>query len=375
MKIIDAYALTTRGELLKIYKKILGTVLILFMFFYNFFSLPVFFIYHYLVLIFLIFFASRLVIKNNIPLYSFKKLGKEKFNQYTKEFYKYSAPLITCSLFALFIGIFDRWILQEFSGSIQQGFYQLSFSIGTVCFIFTSAMTPLFLREFSIAYKELNIEKMRRLFSTILPRLYIISAFFAVFFTLYADKITIIIGGDNFKGAKLATAIMILYPIHQTYGQLSGSVFFATENIKLYRNIGIIFMLISIPLVFFFIAPKSLYGLNMGASGLAIKMVLVQFFAVNVQLWYNCKNLNISFNRLLWHQFYSVAILSINAFVSFYLCDLIFKSFLISFLISGIVYTLLSFLTIYLFPNIISMKKEEIRLQVKRIITKLSNKA
>ena len=65
------------------------------------------------------------------------------------------------------------------------------------------------------------------------------------FLVVQADKVTYLMGGKNFQGAHLAVAIMVFYPIHQTYGQLSGPVFLATGETARFRNIGIIFMLLA----------------------------------------------------------------------------------------------------------------------------------
>ena len=83
-------------------------------------------------------------------------------------------------------------MLQKFAGSVEQGFYGFSYQIGGVCFLFTSAMTPLIIREFSIAFEKHKIQEVARLFN----------------------------------------------------GQLSGSVFIASDKTKLYRDISVFSMLV-----------------------------------------------------------------------------------------------------------------------------------
>jgi hypothetical protein len=78
---------------------------------------------------------------------------------------------------------------------------------------------------------------------------------------------------------------MTFYPIHQTYGQLSSSIFYATGQTKLYSNIGIITILAGLPVTYLLIAPADKMGLNAGATGLAIKMVLLNFISVNIQVF------------------------------------------------------------------------------------------
>jgi hypothetical protein len=79
--------------------------------------------------------------------------------------------------------------------------------------------------------------------------------------------------------------VMALFPMFQTYGQLSGSVFYATGQTALYSNIGVFFLILGLPVTYFLIAPHAALGLDTGASGLSLKMVFVQGFGVNVMLY------------------------------------------------------------------------------------------
>ena len=286
-KMVDAYGLTVPGELARIIQKILGVAIILMLFIFHKLNLTHLFYYHYLILFFLCG-AFIWVMANN--KYSMKQdwtMTLVKIKGYFKEFYLYSHPLLVYALVGLIAGILDRWLLQHYAGSVQQGFFGLSYQIGAICFLFTSAMTPLIMREFSIAFGKKDLVQMATLFRRYIPMLFSIAAYFGCFIAMQADKVIYIFGGDKYKNAFLAVTIMAFYPIYQTYGQLSGSVFYATGQTGLYRNIGIIFMLIGLPVTYFLIASREQWGLDAGATGLAIKMVSLQLIAVNVQLYFN----------------------------------------------------------------------------------------
>jgi O-antigen/teichoic acid export membrane protein len=308
-KMADAYGVTVSTEIARIIQKGLGLALILVLFFTSQLNLTRFFFYHYFILIFLALAFIWVMEKSGHSLRRSWKLSLNKIKGYTKEFYTYSHPLFVYALVGLIVGILDRWMLQKFAGSVQQGFFGLSYQIGAVCFLFTSAMTPLITREFAIAFGEKDLREMARLFRRYIPMLYAIAAYFACFIAVQADKVTFIMGGGKFQHAALAVMIMAFYPIHQTYGQLSGSVFYATGQTALYRNIGITFMLIGLPVTYFLIAPPEKFGLDAGATGLAVKMVALQFIAVNVQLYFNARLLGLRFWRYVGHQIVSVACL------------------------------------------------------------------
>jgi len=257
----------------------------------------------------------------------------------------------------------DLWLLQVFSGSVEQGFYGLSYQIGAICFLFTSAMTPLITREFSIAYAKQDLTQMAYLFKRYIPLLYGIAAFLSCFIAIHAESVAYILGGAKFHDAALAIAIMSFYPIFQTYGQLSGSVFYATGQTGLYRNIGIIFLIIGLPVTYFLIAPAKMMGLNAGSTGLAAKMVLIQVVGINVGLYFISKFLKLSLWKYLAHQIVCVGCLLLLAFVSLKAVDYLHISLniVMNFLLNGIIYSISVAGLTYFVPALFGLTRRDIR--------------
>jgi O-antigen/teichoic acid export membrane protein len=359
----DAYGLTVQSERARIYQRAIGMVIVILLYMYQFINLRNYFIYHYGMFLLLGLLFIYIIEKSSYRTKGKLSLAPGQIKAYSKEFYKYANPLLIYSLIGMLVNILDRWMLQKFGGSIQQGFFGLSYQIGAVCFLFTSAMTPLIIREFSIAYDKKDIKKMADIFRKHVPLLYSIASFFSCFVVAEAGKVVYIFGGSGYKSAAAAVVIMALYPIHQTYGQLSDSVFFATEQTRLYRNIGIILMLAGLPITYFFIAPKRYMGLDFGAMGLAIKMILIQFTAVNIRLYYNAKYLKFDFWKYFAHQIVNTLFLLAIAFGCAYAVDRFFmynKGALIQFFLSGVLYTCMVAVSIHIFPDIFGVKREHL---------------
>lgn len=359
----DAYGLTVLSEITKIIQKITGLLFIAVLFYSNKITLKSIFYYNYAIASLLIF-LFILILKRHVftPHYSWR-LPLSKVKGYFSEFYQYSHPLFTYSLIGLFVGILDRWLLQVFAGSIQQGFFSLSFQIGAICFLFSGAMTPLITREFSIAYAKKDFSQMALLFRKHIPLLYAITAFLSCFVAANADKVTLIMGGGKFKEAAVAVAIMAFYPIHQTYGQLSNAIYFATGQTKLYRNIGIIFNLASLPFAYFLIAPKEYFGINAGANGLAFKLVIINVLLVNAQLYFNARFLKLSFIWYLWHQILCLISLLALARGSAYAVTYFFGSqsnVILGILLSGFCYFILTAFFVYLCPYILGLERKNL---------------
>jgi O-antigen/teichoic acid export membrane protein len=362
----DAYGLTVATEKARIIQRALGLALILLLFILGQIHLAQFFVYHYVILFFLA----------GVFIYIFERKGyslnailvfpsRTQFIKYFKEFYLFSHPLFLVSVFALVTGIFDRWILQVAGGSLQQGFYTLSYQIGAMCFLFTGAMMPLLLREFAIAHTNNDIRQMADLFRRYFPALFSISAFFSCFIALQADKVIYIFGGNQYGGAMAAVTIMAFYPIHQTYGQLSASLFYATGQTALYRNIGMIFLILGLPLTYFLIAPVDKLGLNAGATGLAIKMVLLNVIGVNVQLYFNAKQLNLRFWRYLGYQVSSLICLLVFASLTTLGADYVLAlrtNLLTNFLVAGLWYSIMVIGLAYFLPAVFGISRDDINL-------------
>jgi O-antigen/teichoic acid export membrane protein len=362
-KMADAYGVTVSTEIASILQKAMGLVLILSLFLVNQLNLTNFFLYHYFVLIFLSVAFIWVMGRKGYSLRRSWRLSRAHIKTYTKELYHYSHPLFIYALVGMVVNILDRWMLQKFSGSVEQGFYSLSYQIGAICFLFTSAMTPLITREFAIAFGNNDLTEMARLFRRYVPLFFAITAYFACFIAMEADKVTLIMGGEKFQQAALAVTIMSFYPIYQTYGQLSGSVFFATGQTGLYRNIGIAFLLVGLPLTYFLLAPKARLGLNAGATGLAIKMIALNFIGVNVQLYFNARLLGLRLWRYVGHQFGCIAILVVIAAVAGKVVDTVWRpsEMIISFVTSGIIYTLLVAFLGLGFPMIFGLSRNDVK--------------
>jgi len=166
---------------------------------------------------------------------------------------------------------------------------------------------------------------------------------------------------------------MALYPIHQTYGQLNGSVFYATDQTKLYRNIGIGIKVFGLLLTFYLIGPRSYGGLALGANGIALSMIIVQFIGVNIQLLFNTKYLNLSFSNLFFHQCLVIGGFGILAYGSNLVLGYFVQENLFNLFYSALIYFTLVSVLVYMFPMIISLTRSELINQIKNMINIIKN--
>jgi O-antigen/teichoic acid export membrane protein len=372
----DAYGITVRAEKVKVLQKVLAVLIVVSLYISKQINLTNYFYFQYLILLFLIISFLYIMKREGHLVGQRLFIAYDKVKKYLKEFYNYSHPLVVYSFIGAFVNIFDRWLLQVFGGSVQQGFFGFSFQISALCFLFAGALTPLLMREFSISYAKEDMKEMSRLFQRYLPVLLFITAFLTCFIASQAGTIVQIMGGEKYKNSLWPVFIMAFYPIYQVHGQVCGSVFFATDETKLYCNIGIFFMLIGIPITYFFIAPKALWGLDSGATGLAAKMMLIQILGINVLLYHNAKILKFSLRKHLFNQVINIALLLIFAFLASFAANFMLSFFgntILKFFFAGLVYTAAVAAVIYFFPGIFTLRKDDINNALQIGLRKLKN--
>lgn len=284
--------------------------------------------------------------------------------RYAREFFDYSHPLFIQALLSFAMLTTERWLLQWFEGSAEQGFFALSQKVGMACFLFVSAMTPLIMRELSIAWGRSDPQAMARLIDRFAPPLYVTAAYFSCFTLTEGDVLVRIFGGAEFAAALLPVQIMALYPLHQAYGQLAGSVFHAAGRTRVLRNVAMAECVYGLGAAWILLAPPSLCGLGLGAAGLACKTVIVQIFTVNLHLWLASRFVPLHFWRNVRHQIWSLGVLLLLAFAcreATLLPDADAVTSIPRFLCSGLLYTACAAAFAAWRPELLGLSRQDAR--------------
>ena len=367
----DALGITTRGELVRVGVNIFSGMALLALFVSGLLSLPTLFLHQYATLGLMtagFIFILRRFWKENVNAESVSwRLSREQLRSYIKEFRRYSSPLFVTALFSALMLSGERWLLQFFEGSVQQGYFSLSQKLGAACFLFVTAITPLLMREMAVAHGNKDRSAIAGLLDRYAPMVYAFSAWLACFILIEAQAVVNLFGGKQFAEAMLPVQIMALYPVHQGYGQLAGAVFYAAGETRLLRNLTIATTSLGLVFAWFMLAPAKMGGLQLGATGLALKMVLVQMVAVNLLFFFGRKIAPFGFLRNLVHQVICLAVLLGLAYITRHVtlfAGLGSGSSIPRFFCSGILYVLLSIPLAFVFPFVFGLAKGEARLRV-----------
>jgi O-antigen/teichoic acid export membrane protein len=301
-KCADAIGVTIKAERIRIFNKVFFVGLLILLVTSSNFSLTKYFYYMFALYLSLLIQFYFLFVSVNENIFSNVLKVISKFPNTFLDSFKYSKHLIAILLLGSFSIVFDRWLLQFVGGDEQQGFYSFAFVITSICLIFTSAFIPLIWREITLNLSKENKRYLSETIDSSFKFLFVLSSVICIFLFVFSDLITLLAGGEQYEEAIAVVLIMSLFPIHQTYGQLSSAMFLALSQTKLYSRIAVSYILGGL-----FISPILLFnfeyfGIESAAVALALKMVIWQYFQVNTQLYFNCTHAGSSFFRLLLHQ-------------------------------------------------------------------------
>lgn len=298
---------------------------------------------------------NNLVVKEEIEL-------QDVFN----EFKVYCIPLVLYGIVDFAYSFADVWLLQRFGGAAEQGFYSVGLRFGGICLIATTSMISVFWKEIAEANELENKERLYYLYTKMSRGLCFVGAVGACFLIPFSKEILVFLFGPKYERGWLCLAVMFLYPIYQSLGQINGVFLQATGQTKLKTKIGIISMMVSIPVTYFVLAPTSnlLPGLGLGSVGLAFKMVTLATLFVNVYIYFISKLSRWKFDFLF--QFKTIGFLLIASFaVKRFLSGVshisnvsVHPLFLLT--LSIPLYILAVGLILYLFPELSGLERKQV---------------
>jgi O-antigen/teichoic acid export membrane protein len=296
--------------------------------------------------------ASSIAYKLYTPLEESEYYSRSFYsdlNSVFTQFKNYCLPFVPYVIVSFFYDFLDRWFLQNWSGSKEQGYYSIASQFSAVSLIATISLLKILWKEIAEAHHLQDSARVNYLFNKTNKILYVFGAILSCFFIPWIKEILDFFFGENYKSALIPMTIMFIYPIHQSIGQVIGTMYLALGLSKEYVIIGIIFMVISIFISYLLLAPRtSLFpGLALASSGLAIKMVLMQIISANVYIWWLSKKLKFNFNFLF--QFYALIIFLLIGYTSFFFAIYFspFESFFFKITLGLLFYTTLSLITIF----------------------------
>lgn len=206
------------------------------------------------------------------------------------EFWKYCKPLIGFYIAGFLYAFTSNWMLQRFGGASEQGYFQIASQFASISLLATTSILNIFWKEIAEAAAKADRARVASLYRKVNRGLVMLNATIAGFLLPWSKQIVALLLGPAYTEAWPILAIMFLYPIHQSMGQIGGAMFLAQGDTRRFTVLSIAILLsICTPITYFALAPTSgiyIPGFGLGGIGMAGSTVLANFLGVIVQGWF-----------------------------------------------------------------------------------------
>ncbi|MDC1188011.1 lipopolysaccharide biosynthesis protein [Gammaproteobacteria bacterium] len=288
----------------------------------------------------------------------------DTFYSVLNEFWKYCWPFLPFVFLSCIQDLSSAWMLQEWGGSKQQAYYGIGLQFAAVALIFTSSLLRIFWKEIAEAQHMQKHETVASLYFKATRGLFFVSAIFVGAISPWAKEIISIFLGKDYLSATIPLMLMLIYPAHQSLGQLGSAMLLATENVKAQVTLGAIFS--TFGTIFAFIILSPYFGLQLAATGLAIKMVTFQFIQVNAKAFVIAKIFRWKFDWLF--QIVSLGLcLSLGWLLKIAVLFIFNEYIYLAFIISSVTYLFLVILAAYIFPSMTGFTIFELKQEFRNI--------
>lgn len=218
--------------------------------------------------------------------------GAASLGGVVSEYLAYCRPMMIIAVFTFCYEITDRWLLQRFGGSSQQGFYQVAAQLSTISLLATSSVLNILWKEVAEACARGDNSRVIVLHQKATRFLMLLASGVSCFLAPWAENLVVALLGEAYHAGWPVLFLMLFYPVHQTMGQINGTLFMATGRTHSYMKVTVSGLVVSVPVSYLLIGPTDgvlVSGMGLGALGLAIKMVCLNILFVNIQSWMICR--------------------------------------------------------------------------------------
>lgn len=291
------------------------------------------------------------------------------FKQMTMEFWVYCKPLMILSVTGFLYAFVDKWMLQRFGGASQQGYFQIASQFAQISLLATISILHIFWKEIAEALARLDHSRVTSLYRKSSRGLVILAAIITGFLLPWSEQVVTISLGRAYVQAWPVLAIMLLYPIHQSLGQIGGTMLLASGQTQKFMVINLAISFFALLLSYFVIAPTSgmlIPGLGLGAIGMAAKMVLVNIVSANLQSWIIVRYRGWQFDWL--YQVVGIPLMIGLGYLSkgmigvlFDLDGMVLDNLAVPVILAGLLYAISVMSSLWLLPWLIGAEKDEIR--------------
>lgn len=274
-----------------------------------------------------------------------------------RRFRKYCGPLFVQSIIGLATVLFERSLLMSYGGSEQQAYFALALALSGFVMFGTTPLLDILTRDISLLKKRKEYDEIRRLLKRSFLATHAISSYLSAFIFIQSNLICVFFFGVQFVETGPLLSLLVFYFLLLSLGQIGSSYFMAIGKTKVIRNISIINSILGAVAITLLLVPSSFNQYGLGANGLIYKMLFFQVLSSFTYLFLVSRNLNYSFLKLSFYKITTTCILIIISYFIYKLRLSHHTTVFIGIMLSGLIYTFLTLLLFFLFPQLLGLSK------------------
>jgi len=249
-------------------------------------------------------------------------------------------------------------MLQSFGGAVEQSYFVVATQFSAVSLIATSSVLRIIWKEVSEANHNNDHVKIITLYQKSTHMLFFVGVIISGFLIPWVVEIIAVTLDSRYLGGALVMAVMLVYPIHQSLGQLNGTILNALELSKEKMILETGQIILSIIVSYIVLAPSdaAIPGLGLASYGLAVKMVCMQIVYVNFVIWWLSRRLGFEFN--IYYQVKGLVVFPLLG-VGAYNIGNLSDELVLSFIVAAVVYMMMFFVIVYFYPNVVGLDKKD----------------
>jgi O-antigen/teichoic acid export membrane protein len=298
---------------------------------------------------------------------------RTEWKRATRFFVDFCTPLVIIQIASEGMRFFERWFLQLVGGSIEQAYFSLGFQWGNIALVFSTSVLSILWREVADAISKNDLTRAGQIFDRTYRGLILLTLITVTPVFIYTDTLISHSVGEEYLPGALVVRAMLLATVYQMATQLIQVAMYATERVRLLRNIVLVKLGLSVLLTYLLVAPESLPGpsLGLGSLGLSIQVVISNLFVANALLVSLARVLGLSGRSLITHQ---VIVFGLTGSIG-----LVTRSAALGLGLGGLpaaatgtgLFVLLLGVIILRFPTLLGLTEQEIQISARRAYTTL----
>ena len=202
-----------------------------------------------------------------------RRVASEPLPSVVGEFYHFCSPLALSYTFQAAQSWIEVWLLQHYAGAQQQGYYALGIQLSLIGLVATSSMQNIFWREVAELEARHEDARVRQTYLQTSYILLVTAAAPVAFLLLWTPQVVDFALGARYHDAIPAVAILFLYPITQCLTTPVFVLYYVMRKTRTMATVQGVTALLNIAFSFVVLLPA--FGVNGGAMGMAVRIVLL----------------------------------------------------------------------------------------------------